>query len=67
MDNNLNSENRIDSSGADVSLEDILAEFKAEEKLSLTSLRSEVAARSRYLVMESGGRPRWWMTVVPFD
>lgn len=57
MDNNLNSENRIDSSGADVSLEDILAEFKAEEKLSLTSLRSEVAARSRYLVMESGGRP----------
>lgn len=56
MDNNNNFENRINDSGAAaLSLEEILAEFKAEEQLT-DNIRDEAAAHSHAIVMEALGQ-----------
>lgn len=57
MENNINLENRISgSTGADISLEDILAEFKAEEQFT-DSVRSESTVHSHSIAMDNHGQP----------
>ena len=56
MDNNTISENRIDGNGTDISLEDILAEFKVEEKLT-DIVRDEASTHSQPIVMNTLNQP----------
>ena len=56
MDNNTILDNRIDGNGTDISLEDILAEFKAEEKFSHT-VSDESPTLSRPIVIDTMNQP----------